>query len=138
MSRIFVDTWAWYALADAQDRDHELAQLAVEDIIERKAELVTTNFVLDEATTLIRYKLGHSAALKFRSTIRQLLQDELLSIYRISEAQEIAAGDLFERYADQDLSFTDCTSFVVMQELELSEAFTSDHHFLILGFTLVP
>ncbi|MBI4675459.1 MAG: PIN domain-containing protein [Chloroflexi bacterium] len=138
MSRIFVDTWAWYALADAQDRDHELAQLAVEDIIERKVELVTTNFVLDEATTLIRYKLGHPAALKFRATIRQLSQNELLSIYRISEAQELAAGDLFERYADQDLSFTDCTSFVVMQELDLNEAFTSDHHFRILGFTLVP
>jgi predicted nucleic acid-binding protein len=35
------------------------------------------------------------------------------------------------------LSFTDCTSFVVMRELKLREALTTDHHFAQAGFTLV-
>ena len=35
-------------------------------------------------------------------------------------------------------SFTDCTSFVVMRELRLREALTTDHHFAQMGFTLKP
>lgn len=31
------------------------------------------------------------------------------------------AKHLFRRYADQRVSFTDCTSFVVMRELDLTE-----------------
>ncbi len=66
MSGVFVDSWAWYALADERDEQHEIAQLASEEIIKREVTLVATNFVLDEATTLIRYKLGHAAAVTFR------------------------------------------------------------------------
>ena len=138
MNDVFVDTWAWYALADERDADHEVAHLATDDLIEREVMLVTTNFVLDEATTLIRYKLGHAIAVKFRQTIRQLDEDELLDVVRISESHEAAAGEIFERYADQDFSFTDCTSFAVMRELKLNEAFTGDQHFATMSFQLIP
>ena len=138
MNDVFVDTWAWYALADERDADHEVARLATDDLIEHEVILMTTNFVLDEATTLIRYKLGHAIAVKFRQTIQQLNEDELLTVVRITESQEAAAGEIFERYADQDFSFTDCTSFAVMRELELNQAFTGDKHFATMGFQLIP
>ncbi len=138
MNGVFVDTWAWYALADERDGQHEIAQLASEEIIKREVTLVATNFVLDEATTLIRYKLGHAAAVTFRQTIRQLIEDKLLTIVHITEAHEAPAGEIFDRYNDQDFSFTDCTSFVVMRELGITEVFTSDKHFGTMGFTLIP
>jgi predicted nucleic acid-binding protein len=31
---------------------------------------------------------------------------------------------------------TDCTSFVVMRQLNLMEAFTNDHHFAQMGFVV--
>jgi len=47
-----------------------------------------------------------------------------------------ASHDLFERGVamylsrmDQEWTLTDCTSFVVMRELGLTEALTADHHF---------
>ena len=138
MSEVFVDTWAWYALADERDDQHDIARLASEEIVEREATLVTTNFVLDEATTLIRYKLGHTSAVTFRQTIRQLAEDELLAIVHVTEAHESSAGEIFDRYDDQDFSFTDCTSFVVMRELGITEVFTSDQHFSTVGFMLIP
>jgi len=38
------------------------------------------------------------------------------------------------RHADHDYSFTDCASFVVMRELRLSQALTTDGHFAAAGF----
>jgi predicted nucleic acid-binding protein len=65
MSRVFVDTWAWYALADKADADHELAQLTNDELLDAGHTFVTTNFVFDETLTLIRYNLHHAAAVKF-------------------------------------------------------------------------
>ena len=33
--------------------------------------------------------------------------------------------------------FADCTSFVVMRQLNLTEAFTNDHHLEQMGFTIL-
>jgi len=40
----------------------------------------------------------------------------------------------FRKHVDHEYSFTDCTSFVVMRELKLSQALTTDHHFSEAGF----
>jgi predicted nucleic acid-binding protein len=63
MSAIFVDTWAWYALVDAADSDHPLAQIANEELLNRGHTFVTTNLIVAEALALIRYHLHHAAAL---------------------------------------------------------------------------
>lgn len=138
MNPIFVDTWAWYALTDSADDDHALAQLANEQLLDEGNTFVTTNFVLAEAVTLVRYNLHHTAAVRFWHTLRQLVEDGLVELVRIEEADESVAWEIFERYSDQKFSYTDCTSFAVMRRLGLTRAFTADHHFSVLGFTLVP
>src|SRR3990172_7619930 len=138
MSAVFVDTWAWFALMDLDNADHEIAQLANEELFQRGATFCTTNYVLSEAVTLIRYKLNHSAALRFRRKTDQMVADGALTVMRVSEKQEVAAGEIFDRYRDVVLSFVDCTSFVVMRELGLTEAFTGDSHFSMMGFSLIP
>ena len=45
---------------------------------------------------------------------------------------------MFFRYRDKDFSFTDCTSFILMRELKLREALTTDHHFVQAGFAIKP
>lgn len=138
MNKIFVDTWAWYALADTADTDHILAQLANEQLLADNYTFVTTNFVLAETLTLIRYKLHHTAAVQFRHMLQQLIQAGLVELVRVDEAHEATAWEIFCQYVDQKFSYTDCTSFAVMRDLKLTQAFTGDHHFSILGFTLVP
>jgi predicted nucleic acid-binding protein len=39
------------------------------------------------------------------------------------------------KHLDQEFSFTDCASFVVMRELRLNEALATGNHFRIAGFS---
>jgi len=138
MSKVFVDTWAWYALSDSADADHILAQLANEELLDAGHTFVTTNFVLAETITLIRYHLHHAAAVRFWQTLQQLVAARLVELVRVDEAQEATAWEIFEGYEGQEFSYTDCTSFAVMRSLELTQAFTGDHHFATMGFVLIP
>ncbi len=42
--------------------------------------------------------------------------------------------DPYESRPDKDWSLTDCTSFIVMNEFNISNALTGDHHFEQAGF----
>ncbi len=69
MQRIFVDTWAWYALTDRKDTDHDTAAEAANlRLLDEGYTFVTTNFVLSESVTLIRYRMYHDVAVQFRKT----------------------------------------------------------------------
>ncbi len=52
MRQIFVDTGAWYAIADSGDANHKAA-LQFRDEIAGKVRLITTDYVLDEFYTLL-------------------------------------------------------------------------------------
>lgn len=138
MRRIFFDTWAWYALADTNDADHAIAESANAQLLDDGYTFVTSNYILSESVTLIRYKLHHAAAVKFWKMVHQLIDGGLVKLIRVNHAKEDIAWTIFERYADQDFSFVDCTSFAVMQEQNISHVFTGDHHFRTMGFILVP
>jgi predicted nucleic acid-binding protein len=59
----------------------------------------------------------------------------------VSAAQFEQAWVLRQRYHDKpDISFTDLTSMVVMQDLGITDVFTGDAHFqqVNLGFRLFP
>lgn len=46
-----------------------------------------------------------------------------------------ATVKFFRKHCDKNWSFTDCSSFCLMKELKIREAFTTDHHFRQAGFT---
>jgi predicted nucleic acid-binding protein len=50
------------------------------------------------------------------------------------EAEFPAALDLFRRRSDKNWSLTDCSSFLIMQKMAISEALTYDLHFEQAGF----
>ena len=47
-------------------------------------------------------------------------------------------GRLLEKYSDKEWSLVDATSFIVMRRLGITEAFTTDYHFVQAGFLRVP
>ena len=130
----FVDTSAWYALSDAEDDNHILALRRVERLLSERRTLVTTNHVVAETYTLLRSRLDFALAQAFLSTPQGSAFTQRVFV---PESWEEAAEDLLRRYRDQDFSYVDATSFVAMQRLGLQQAFTFDHHYAIVGFTVV-
>ena len=129
---IFVDSSAWYALVNTRDKNH----LAAKRFLDAGHRLLTTNFVIDETITLVLVRKGYQAALDLGE---QLWSEEQACIVWLSRADQRAAWQLFKRYSDKEFSFTDCTSFVVMERLGLTHAFVFDEDFSQTGqFVCVP
>jgi len=55
---LFIDTTAWYALADADDKYHVSAKEFLPEALSAYLRLVTSNHVIGETYTLIRTRLG--------------------------------------------------------------------------------
>jgi predicted nucleic acid-binding protein len=64
----------------------------------------------------------------------EIRASRLATVVRIAEDWEDEAWQMFKRYTDKAFSFTDCTSFVVMQHRGMWEAFTNDHNFEQVGY----
>ena len=138
MKRVFVDTGAWIGVAVARDQTHEAAAARARHLAETKAPLLTTNYVLTETYTRIRYDDGHAKALAFDALIRGLIRRRQLSVAWITAPIHEEAVDLFRRSADQEFSIVDCTSFVVARRRGVREVFGFDRHFATMGFLLRP
>jgi predicted nucleic acid-binding protein len=124
---IFVDTGAWFATAVRNDPDHSAA---MRWLSQNREPLITTDYILAETATLIRMRdktaRGHRLAVRYASSI---LRQEGSVLYHVTEHQLQQSLDIFRRYRDHLFSFVDCTSFVVMEELHVTQAFAFDHHF---------
>ena len=75
---------------------------------------------------------------------RSKLSGDLLSssanfqVIRVSDRDFDQALALMLAHEDKKWSFTDCTTFVLMRELQIRDAFTFDHNFTEAGFRPLP
>lgn len=134
MRRVFFDTSAYVALTDISDQFHPEAARLAKAIIAGRLARVTTNYVLAEAYTRIRRKLGHTTAVQFGKNIRRDVAAGNLNIVYADAALDDAAWELFKKYAEQDFSFVDCTSFAWLRQNPRTEVFAFDEHFTWMGF----
>lgn len=116
---IFVDTSAWFACLVPSDPNYPAA---VAWLATNRSPLLTTAYVVDETLTLLRARSERKRALILGG---RFFSSDLASIHKITERDLRLAWETFERFADKDWSFTDCTSKIVMQHLEISQAFAS-------------
>jgi uncharacterized protein len=135
MNAVFVDTGGWMACADRADPAHPSCTAARDATLEAGRALITTDFVVDETLTLIRFRLGLAAA---NAWWDQIDGSARLRWERVDNDRFERARNLFFQYRDKDLSFTDCTSIAVMRDLRLTMVITTDRHFHQVGFDVLP
>lgn len=123
---VFVDTSAWYAAADVRDVGNERAK----EILASADSLITTDHVLVETWTLLRWRIHRDAAEGFWAGLR----GGVARVHPIGEADLQAAWTIGRDFPDQDFSLVDRTSFAVMQRLGVHCTASFDDDFAVYRF----
>ena len=131
---IFIDTSAFIAIKVEDDINHKKAQQFLGVIKEKRLRLHTTNFVLDEVYTY--FCKSHAVAIEMAELI---MNNPLILLHRVAVEDENKAIEILKALKDKDFSYTDSTSFAVMERLGIKIAFAFDDHFTQYGkFIVVP
>jgi uncharacterized protein len=120
---MFIDTSGFFCLHDIAERHHTLATKTNQ----KKRHRVTTNYVLAEyvALALIRGLSGEKVA----SFSKEILFDSSVEIIWVNESLHYRAVNFLSERPDKTYSLCDAVSFLVMRDLEITDAMTTDKHF---------
>lgn len=124
---IFIDTWAWIALADDTDQYHAAAVKQHRKLLKKNRRYVTTDAVVGELIDALYDAAPEPQARGFISGLLAKVETGALELVHISPEYFRRAWELRQKYRDKpDISFVDFTSMVVMQDLGIAEVFTGD------------
>ena len=131
--KVFIDTAAFYALLDRDDDNHGSAKRAWVELLDREADLFTTNYVVVECLALVQHRLGVRA-------LRTMCDDvlPLANIRWVEESLHTSGASALLAAGRKRLSFVDCVSFETMRRERIRRAFTFDRHFHEQGFECLP
>ncbi len=136
---LFVDTGGWVAYFDKSDNDHVIFKDCLSQVICGTDWLLhTSDYVIDETVTFLRYHISHATACTALDNFRDLEASGLLLCHSVDKDLRRRAEELFRQYQDQKFSFTDCTSFALCQAQSIPHVVTVDSDFRIVGFLLAP
>jgi len=135
---LFIDTGAFIALAHRDDRHHSQAA-AFFSALGPGVKRLTTELVIAESYTWLRYKTGYLSAARFLDSVEGSVDEGYLHVHYPDSALDRRARQVLRRFRDQDLSYTDAVSLALLEDLPRNVAvFGFDHHFTLIGRTLVP
>ena len=134
-SAVFLDTSALVGKFLERDEHHHRAAQTMRSLLREGRLFISTDYIFDEVVTRVRGLGGHSNAVKAGDGI---LASEFIELIDVDPSLRQEAWKLFKKYKDQKLSFTDCTSFAVMERFGISEAFTFDDDFRRVGYLTIP
>jgi uncharacterized protein len=128
INNLFLDTSGLMCLIDKADLRHQKAVNLFNDA----QKLFITNYVLTEFLPLATSrKLPRKNAILF---LKNLVLLPRIETFWIDENTHERAMELTENRLDKGYSLCDSVSFVVMREREMTEALTTDKHFVQEGF----
>lgn len=128
MNEIFADSFSFIALLNPSDQHHRAAVAASSGLA---APLVSTEPVLIELADALSAPANR---LRVAAFCAGLADDPGIRVVPLDELLFARGLELYSARPDKEWSLTDCLSFVVMRDREITEALTGDRHFEQAGF----
>ena len=125
---VLADTSYYLALLSPRDALHASA-IAMSRT--RREPVITTAWIVQELADGLSAPMARGAVLRFFETLEA---DENTTLIEPNPGLWRRGLELYSRRVDKAWSLTDCISFVVMIDREITEALTGDHHFEQAGF----
>jgi len=138
MKSIFIDTWVGSTFSTVRKAITSKSASFIISYGAIKPKLSRRITYLDEVYTLLFKRLPADFALKAVEAISDAIDNGYLDLVWMIPGRFVAAQKLRLKFQDKpDISFTDLTSMVVMQELGISNIITGDGHFTHVGMEFV-
>lgn len=141
VTKLFVDTWGWLTLHDRRENQHADVVEQYHAIRAAGGQIYTTDYVLDETFTLFFKRLRAEQAKTSMEILLDAFEQDGFHLEQITTERFSTTRALRLKYLDKPkISFTDLTSMVVMQELDIDTVLSGDAHFLQVGmnFQVIP
>ena len=130
---VFVDTSAFLAVLNADDRFHLAASRCWDELISTEQRLACSNYILVETIALLQNRFGMEAVRVFENDVLPII--DILWVDRDTHSLGMSALLAADR---RNLSLVDCTSFAIMRQSNMRQVFVFDVHFAELGFEVIP
>jgi predicted nucleic acid-binding protein len=127
--RLFLDTAFIQALLNPRDDYHQQAKQLFPRVRVASEIWITESILVEVGNALSA--LNRNGAVQF---IQQCYRTDNIKVVSVDTALLMQALALYQSRSDKAWGLTDCISFVVMQQQNLTDAVTSDRHFLQAGF----
>jgi len=129
---VLVDTGVLYADHDTDAARHESASDALDTVYDGElGQPFVSDYIYDEAVTLTLSRGGsHAAANRLGERLRGAgSYPQIYEMLRVSTATFANAVDVFERFDDQRLSFTDATTVALTERHDVDCVLSFDDDF---------
>ncbi len=127
--KIFVDTSAFIAFILDREFLHEQVSKQYSLYKQEKAYFFTSDYVLDELFTQCLYKAGRYHAKEAIALIDEITTHNELTVLEIDSHTFKKAQEIFLKFSEHKISFTDATTYVLYKDFALDEIFTLDSDF---------
>jgi len=128
-TKLFLDTVFIQAILNPHDQYHQIAMHFLPYIKNATAVWVTEAIFMEVGNAFSCYNRP-----KVSAFIKQCYQTDNLSVVNITPTLFQKSLKLYESRSDKNWGLIDCFSFIVMEENQVTEALTSDIHFIQAGF----
>jgi len=126
---VFLDTGFILAIRNSDDSNHAKATEIMKECLSGKfGKIIVSNFVFDETVTLTLVRTHNKNLVK--DIGNYIMNSTRIKLLHLNETEFVATWELFLKYFEKGLSFTDC-SILVMGKLFESNVYiaTFDSHF---------
>ena len=127
--KIFIDASAFMALILKDESYHQKVVDQYKAYKKSRAQLITSDYILDELYTRCVYKAGSFGAKLAIDLIQEIVAHGELTVLEIDSHIFKKAQEIFLKFSDNKISFTDATSYVLYKDFALDEIFTLDSDF---------
>jgi hypothetical protein len=134
----YVETGAFIAVTNKRDQVRDAAVEQFLCLTTERAILVTSNFVVAETATRLRYDAGLHVALAFRNILDAAARNGALTVRYADAELGAAAWDVMARFDPLALSLADCVGAATAGAAQATQVFGFDSDFRVMGCTLVP
>lgn len=128
MRKLFADTYFYIAILSREDRQRKPVEAIARTL---RARTITSDWVLVEVANALADPSTRSLYTALAANLRS---NPLVEVLPVDSELQRRGEELYGARPDKGWSLTDCISFVIMNDQQITEALTADHYFEQAGF----